>query len=343
MPARAARDHGVGNVGGSDRPGNQGRRNRGWSMRSIWKGAISFGLVSIPVKLYSATEERDVSFHQVHREDGGRIRYKRVCQTDGEEVPFSDIAKGYELANGEVVVLTDEDFADLPLTTSRAIDVLEFVPLEQVDPMYFAKSYYLEPDAAGAKPYVLLREALEKSGRVALVKVALRQRESLATLRVRDGVFVLEMMLWPDEVRDAEFGFLDEDIDVRQQELQMAQSLIDTLSGDFHPEQYSDNYREALQSLIEAKVEGREVVQPEQPAGDTGTVVDLMAALRASVEAAKQGRGGEASAAGSAPARTTSKSAGRKSAAKQASGKSASKSAKAGKSAAKKPAAKSTA
>jgi len=263
-------------------------------MRSIWKGAISFGLVTIPVKLYSATEERDVSFHQVHREDGGRIRYKRVCQTDGEEVPYSDIAKGYELPSGEVVVLTDEDFADLPLTTSRTIDVLEFVPLEQVDPIYFAKSYYLEPDAAGAKPYVLLREALEKSGRVALVKIALRQRESLATLRVRDGVFVLEMMLWPDEVREAEFGFLDDDIDVRPQELQMAESLIDTLSGDFSPEQYSDNYREALQTLIEAKVEGREVVQPEQPAGDSGTVVDLMAALRASVEAARQGRGGAA-------------------------------------------------
>src|SRR3954468_7118653 len=154
-------------------------------MRSIWKGAISFGLVSIPVKLYSATEERDVSFYQVHREDGGRIRYKRVCQIDGDEVPYSDIAKGYELANGEVVVLTDEDFPPLPLTTSRAIDVLEFVPLEQVDPLYFSKSYYLEPDAAGAKPYVLLREALDRSGRVALVKVALRSRESLATLRVR--------------------------------------------------------------------------------------------------------------------------------------------------------------
>jgi DNA end-binding protein Ku len=281
-------------------------------MRSIWKGAISFGLVTIPVKLYSATEERDVSFHQVHREDGGRIRYKRICQIDGEEVPYSDIAKGYELSSGEVVVLTDDDFADLPLTTSRTIDVLEFVPLEQVDPIYFSKSYYLEPDASGAKPYVLLREALEQSGRVALVKIALRQRESLATLRVRDGVFVLEMMLWPDEVRAAEFGFLDDDIDVRPQELQMAQSLIDTLSGDFEPEQYSDNYREALQALIEAKVEGREVVQPEQPAGDTGTVVDLMAALRASVEAAKQGRAGGGSDA-AAPARTPSKSGGSRS------------------------------
>jgi DNA end-binding protein Ku len=259
-------------------------------MRSIWKGAISFGLVSIPVKLYSATEEKDVSFHQVHREDGGRIRYKRVCQVDGEEVPYSDIAKGYELPSGEVVVLTDEDFADLPLTTSRAIDVLEFVPLDQVDPLYFAKSYYLEPDGQGAKPYVLLREALENSGRVALVKVALRSRESLATLRVRDGVFVLEMMLWPDEIRTPEFAFLDEDIDVRQQELKMAESLIESLSGDFEPEQYSDNYREALQALIDAKVEGREVVQPAESPTDTGTVVDLMAALRASVEAAKQGR-----------------------------------------------------
>jgi DNA end-binding protein Ku len=290
-------------------------------MRSIWKGAISFGLVTIPVKLYSATEERDVSFHQVHREDGGRIRYKRVCQIDGDEVPYSDIAKGYELSSGEVVVLTDEDFADLPLTTSRTIDVLEFVPLEQVDPIYFAKSYYLEPEAAGAKPYVLLREALEKSGRVALVKIALRQRESLATLRVRDGVFVLEMMLWPDEVREAEFGFLDDDIDVRPQELQMAESLIETLSGDFQPEQYSDNYREALQALIEAKVEGREVVQPEQPAGDTGTVVDLMAALRASVEAAKQGRAGGAAADDSGSSRTATKKAsgsGKKTASKSA-------------------------
>ena len=204
-------------------------------MRSIWKGAISFGLVSIPVKLFSATEERSVSFHQVHREDGGRVRYKRVCSIDGEEVPYSDIAKGYELPSGEVVVLTDEDFEDLPLSTSRSIDVLQFVPLEQVDPMYFAKSYYLEPDGTGTKPYVLLREALEESGRVALVKLALRQRESLAALRVRDGVFVLEMMLWPDEIRQPEFGFLDDDVEVRSQELAMAQSLIETLSGDFDP------------------------------------------------------------------------------------------------------------
>jgi DNA end-binding protein Ku len=256
-------------------------------VRSIWKGAISFGLVTIPVKLYSATEERDVSFHQVHREDGGRIKYKRVCQIDGEEVSYGDIAKGYDLGGGDMVILTDEDLSDLPLTTSRTIDVLQFVPLEQVDPIYFAKSYYLEPDRTGTKPYALLRDALQESGRVALVKIALRQREALATLRVRDGVFVLETMLWPDEVRTPDFGFLDEDIQVRPQELAMAGSLIDTLTGDFDPSQYKDDYREALQAVIDAKIEGREVVVPEQPEETGGAVLDLMAALRASVDAAK--------------------------------------------------------
>jgi len=259
-------------------------------VRSIWKGAISFGLVTIPVKLYSATETKDVSFHQVRRSDGSRIKYKRVAAVDGEEVAYGDIAKGFELSSGETVVLTDEDFKDLPLTTSRAIDVLQFVPLEQLDPIFFEKSYYLEPDKAGVKPYCLLRDALEQSGKVAVVKVALRNRESLAALRVRDGVFVLETMLWPDEVRAPDFGFLDEDVEVRPQELAMAGSLIDTLSGEFDPSEYKDGYREALQSVIEAKVEGREMVQPTEAQPTSGTVVDLMAALRASVEAAKQTR-----------------------------------------------------
>ncbi|KAA9375040.1 Ku protein [Microbispora cellulosiformans] len=260
-------------------------------MRSIWKGAISFGLVTIPIKLYSATEQKDVSFHQVHREDGGRIKYKRVCSVDGEEVPYADIAKGYELPTGEMVVLTDDDFADLPLTTSRRIDVLQFTPADQIDPIYFAKSYYLEPDGQGAKPYVLLRDALERSGQVAVVKIALRQRESLAALRVRDGVFVLETMLWPDEIREADFGFLEEDVPVRPQELKMAESLIDTMVADFDPAEYTDAYREALQEVIEAKVAGREIVAPEAPA-EQGPAVDLMAALRASVEAAKRERQG---------------------------------------------------
>lgn len=267
-------------------------------MRSIWKGAISFGLVTIPVKLYSATEQRDVRFHQVHREDGGRIKYKRVCTIDGEEVPYSDIAKGYELPSGEIVVLTDEDFAELPLSTSRRIDVLQFVEQEEVDPIYFAKSYYLEPDAQGAKPYVLLRDALESSGQVAIVKIAIRQRESLATLRVREGVFVLETMLWPDEVRTPDFPFLDEDIEIRKQELSMATSLIESMEGEFDPSQYKDAYREALQAVIDAKIEGREVARPAEEAEEE-PAADLLSALRASVEAAKKSRGEKAAKASS--------------------------------------------
>lgn len=289
-------------------------------MRSIWKGAISFGLVTIPVKLYSATEQKDVTFHQVRRSDGSRIKYKRVAATDGEEVAYGDIAKGYELGNGETVVLTDEDFKDLPLTTNRAIDVLQFVPLEELDPIFFEKSYYLEPDKAGTKPYVLLRDALEQSGKVAIVKIALRNRESLAALRVREGVFVLETMLWPDEVRAPDFGFLDEDVEVRPQELAMAGSLIETLSGEFDPSEYKDEYREALQAVIEAKIEGREIVQPAEAQPTAGTVVDLMAALRASVEAAKKGKPVEAVADDAGPAESAKpakKSAPKKAAAKK--------------------------
>src|SRR3712207_39541 len=230
-------------------------------MRAIWKGAISFGLVSISVKLFSATEEKDIRFHQVHRADGGRIRYKRTCSVCGEEVTFDDIAKGYDIGGGEMVILTDEDFADLPLTTSHAIDVLEFVPAEQVDPILYAKAYYLEPEGAATKPYILLRDALTDADRVAIVKVALRQREQLATLRVRDNVLVLNTMLWPDEVRNPDFAFLDDDIQVRPPELAMAGSLIESMAGDFEPDEYSDNYRAALQEVINAKIEGREVVQ----------------------------------------------------------------------------------
>jgi DNA end-binding protein Ku len=260
-------------------------------MRTIWKGAISFGLVTIPVRLYSATQEQDVSFHQVHRDDGGRIKYQRVCSVDGQQVAYADIAKGYELPTGEVVVLTDEDFADLPLASSKTVEVLQFVPLEQVDPMYFDSSYYLEPEDMGVKPYVLLRDALERSARVALVKVALRQRERLACLRSKEGVLVLETMLWPDEIRTPDFGFLADDVTAKPQELAMAESLIEALAGDFDPTEYHDEYRAALQQVIEAKVEGRQVVAPPGQATEEGGVVDLMAALRASVEAAQRARG----------------------------------------------------
>jgi DNA end-binding protein Ku len=260
-------------------------------MRAIWKGAVSFGLVSIAVKLYSATEEKDIRFHQVHRTDGGRIKYQRTCSVDGEVVSYDDIAKGYDIGGGEMVILTDDDFAELPLSTSRAIDVLEFVPAEQIDPILFAKAYYLEPEGQAAKPYVLLRDALRDADRVAIVKIAIRQREQLATLRVRDDVLVLNTMMWPDEVRTPDFGFLDDDIETRPAELAMASSLIDSMAGSFQADDFTDNYRAALQEIIDAKVEGREVVQPEEAEEEPAAAIDLMAALKASVERAKKARG----------------------------------------------------
>ena len=163
-------------------------------MRAIWKGAVSFGLVSVPVKLYSATESHDISFRQVHEADGGRIKYQRVCSIDGEEVPYSDIGKGYEMPDGRMVILNNEDLSELPLPTAKSIEVLEFVPAEQVDPLYFAKAYYLSADGPGAKPYVLLRDALTKTGQCALVKVAIRTRETLALLREKGGALVLQTM-----------------------------------------------------------------------------------------------------------------------------------------------------
>jgi DNA end-binding protein Ku len=294
-------------------------------MRAIWKGAVSFGLVSIGVKMYSATEERDISFHQVRRSDGSRIRYRRVAEADGEEVAYGDIAKGYSLPSGDTIVLTDEDLADLPLPSTRVVDVLQFVPAEQVDPIYFARSYYLEPENPAVKPYLLLREALDESGMYGLVKVAIRNREQLATLRVRDGVIVLETMIWPDEVREAAFPFLDENVDLRPQERAMAESLVASMAGDFDPDAYSDDYREALQQVIDAKIEGREVVETPQAEPTAGNVVDLMAALRASVEAAKRSRGETATTpAKTEPAKTnTAKASAKTAPAKKASAKKA--------------------
>jgi DNA end-binding protein Ku len=263
-------------------------------MRSMWKGAISFGLVMIPIKLYAATEQKDIAFRQVHREDGGRIRFRRVCSIDGEEVPYEDVAKGYELPTGEMVVLTDEDMADLPLPSTRSIEVLHFLPAEQLDPILLNRSYFVEPEAAGARAYVLLRDALDRSGKVALAQVALRQRESLATLRTRDGLLVLETLLWPDEIRRPDFAFLDDDIEVRSQELKMAASLIDSMTVEFDPDEYHDHYREALQELVNAKVEGREVVQPEaalEPSEPTSLADALKASLAAARETPRQAAG----------------------------------------------------
>ncbi|MEU6641216.1 Ku protein [Saccharomonospora sp. NPDC046836] len=260
-------------------------------MRVMWKGAVSFGLVTIPIHLYAATESKNVSLRQVHEADGGRIQYKRFCTIDGQEVPYADIAKGYELSDGDMVVLTDRELADLPLSTSRTIDVQEFVPLEAIDPIYYDKSYYLEPQKPALKPYVLLRDALQKSGQVAIAKVAIRQREALAVLRVLSDVMVLTTMLWPDEVREPDFAFLKEETPpVRQQEMSMAASLIDSLSDTvFEPSRYHDSYREALLSLIESKIAGEETTKPKAATGEA-EVTDLMAALQASVTAAKKAR-----------------------------------------------------
>lgn len=271
----------------------------------MWKGSVSFGLVNVPVKMYTATSSKDVSFHQVHREDGGRIKYKRVCSVCGEEVAYSDIAKGYESDDGQVVILTDEDLAELPVSGSREIDVDRFIPSEQVDPMLLEKSYYLEPEKTGRKAYALLREVLEQTDRMALVKVAIRSRSTLAVLRVREdpdggpGVIVMQTMMWPDEVRVPEFDDLPGSDDLRPQEIAMAESLVDSMTGDYNADDFSDDYREAVEALVASKLgDAPAVAEPEvAPAADGGEVIDLLAALQRSVDAAKASRTAKAAAA----------------------------------------------
>jgi len=260
-------------------------------MRAIWKGAVSFGLVSVPVKLYSATESHDVSFRQVHAKDGGRIKYQRVCSIDGEEVPYADIAKGYETEDGEMVVLTDDDLAELPSTSSREIAVEKFVPSDQIDPMLLEKSYYLEPESVGAKPYALLRQALLDADRMAVVTVALRQRTTTAVLRVRGDVIVMQTMMWPDEIRTPDFTV--ETGEIKDAEVKMAHMLVETLAGDFEPEDFEDDYAAAVQAVVKAKIEGGEVRRTPTSTKTGGEVVDLLAALQRSVEAAKTARGEE--------------------------------------------------
>jgi DNA end-binding protein Ku len=325
-------------------------------MQAIWKGTISFGMVTIPIKVYSATQEKDISFRQVHTEDGGRIRYRRVCEKDGQEVPYSDIGRGYELADGRIMVLTADDFAQLPLPTAKSIEVLEFVPIDDVDPLYFAKAYYLAADGPGAKPYVLLRDALTNTRQCALVKVAIRTRETLALLREKDGALVLQTMLWPDEVRSSEFAVPNAEVTVRDQERAMAEAYIATLEAEFDPTRYHSEYREALEQLVEAKASGLEPTPAQEEEPESGEVVDLVAALRASVEAAKARRGeqagtGSAKSAGSASGDGTAKktaakkapatkSTAKKAAAKKTASKSTAKKAASGSSSAKKSTAK---
>jgi DNA end-binding protein Ku len=258
-------------------------------MRAIWKGAVSFGLVNVPVRLFSATENHDVQFRQVHEKDGGRIKYQRVCSIDGEEVPYSDIAKGYEAADGQMVVLTDEDLKSLPTRSTKEISI------EQIDPLLFDKSYYLEPDKTGLKPYVLLRDALEKADRMALVTVSVRTRMTLAVLRVRDGVIVLQTLLWADEVRAPEFESLSEETHATAKELAMASSLVDSLSGDYEPDEFEDDYSEAVTQLVATKIEGGDITETPEAKGEETEVVDLLAALQRSVDKAKAAKTGGSS------------------------------------------------
>jgi DNA end-binding protein Ku len=259
-------------------------------MRSIWKGSVAFGLVNVPVKVYSATEDHDLKFHQVHAKDNGRIKYQRVCQECGEAVEYRDIAKAYESDTGQTVVITDEDLATLPEERSHEIEVLEFVPAGDIDPLMYDRSYFLEPDGKSAKSYVLLAKALSETDRVAIVHFSLRNKTRLAALRVKDfgrrQVMVVHTLLWPDEIRDPDFPLLDADVEVRAPELRMAGQVVESMADGFHPEQYTDTYQQQLTELVESKLSGGQAfTTPEAPArlDETEDVSDLLAKLEASV------------------------------------------------------------
>jgi DNA end-binding protein Ku len=276
-------------------------------MRAIWKGAIAFGLVNVPVKVYSATEDHDISLHQVHNADGGRIRYQRRCEVCSKIVDYEDIDRAYE-DDGRTVVLSREELKSIPAENSHEIDVVQFVPAEQLDPMMFEKSYYLEPDSKSPKAYVLLRRALEDTDRVAIVQFALRDKTRLGALRIRGDVLVLQALLWADEVREASFPSLEASIRISAQEREMSAALVDSMAADFEPDQFTDDYQLQLRQLIEAKLEKGESLDTEETFGvpaeaGSGEVIDLMEALKRSLE--KKRGGGAASA--DEPAKPASK------------------------------------
>ena len=259
-------------------------------MRSIWKGSVAFGLVNVPVKLYSATEDHDVDLHMVHNRDGGRIRYERRCEVCGRIVKYADIDKAYD--DGErTVVITEDDLKALPAEKSREISVEQFVPSDQLDPIMYDRSYYLEPDGSSSKAYQLLLRTLEKTDRTAIVTFALRQRTRLAALRVRGDVLVLQTLLWDDEIRTAEFDSLENAARVSARELEMSEALVDSYSQDFTPDEFQDDYQVQLKKLIDAKLKEGDALDTEATFGEQegggGEVLDLMEALRKSVEASK--------------------------------------------------------
>lgn len=259
--------------------------------RSIWKGSITFGLITIPVGLYSAIgrEQEKIDFHLLHEKDGTRIHYERTCDKGHKDIDWGEIVKGYEYQKGKWVTITDEDLDALELESLRTIDVVTFAPDEQIDPIFFDKSYYMVPEEAAVKAYRLIVDALEDEHLVGVCKVAIREREHLAAMRVKDGMLVLQTMHWPEEVRDAKFAVLKKKPRIDDRERKMARQLIQHLSSDFDPKEFKDEYHKALEKLIDKKIAGEEIVVAPEPE-PTGEVVDLMEALRASVEAARQGK-----------------------------------------------------
>ncbi|MEW9871271.1 Ku protein [Arthrobacter sp. HS15c] len=299
-------------------------------MRAIWKGAIAFGLVNVPVKVYSATEDHDISLHQVHNADGGRIRYQRRCEVCSQVIDYSDIDKAFE-DGGRTVVLSKEELKSIPAENSHEIEVVQFVPSEQLEPMMFEKSYYLEPDSKSPKAYVLLRRALEDTDRVAIVQFALREKTRLGALRIKDDVLVLQSLLWPDEVREASFPALDESVRISAQEREMSAALVESMAADFDPDHFTDDYQIQLRTLIDAKLEKGDSLDTDETfgveagEGGKGEVIDLMEALKRSLDR-KRGGGSAAAAkdtdadedeAGEAPAKSA---AGSKSGTKSAAG-----------------------
>ncbi|PTT67282.1 non-homologous end joining protein Ku [Arthrobacter sp. HMWF013] len=269
-------------------------------MRAIWKGAIAFGLVNVPVKVYSATEDHDISLHQVHNADGGRIRYQRRCEVCSKIIDYSDIEKAFE-DGGRTVVLSKDELKSIPAENSHEIEVVQFVPSEQLEPMMFEKSYYLEPDSKSPKAYVLLRRALEDTDRVAIVQFALREKTRLGALRIKDDVLVLQSLLWPDEVREANFPALDESVRISAQEREMSAALVESMAADFDPDHFTDEYQVQLRTLIEAKLEKGDSLDTEETfgveagEGGKGEVIDLMEALKRSLDRKRGGAAAEAS------------------------------------------------
>ncbi len=256
-------------------------------MRTIWKGAVSFGLVSIPIKLFPATEQKDIKFRFLHKTCQAPIKYQRVCSACGQEVTQEDIVRGYEYESGRFVIMNEEDLEKIPDERTRTIDIIDFVSLKDIDPIYFDKTYYLAPNDAGEKPYALLRKAMEETDKIAVAKVVIRNKESLAVIRGYGNFLVMETMLYPDEIRDSKLlpGF-EREVKLHDNEMKMARELIENLATEFTPEKYDDEYRKKLLELIKAKIEGEEIVIPEAEA--KGKIVDLMDALKASVEMAKK-------------------------------------------------------